>query len=228
MRNSMIILKKQLKDTLKNKVILIQFILYPVMTLIMENAISLEGMPELYFTKMFSAMFIGMAPITSVAAIISEEKEKNTLRVLMMANVKPWEYLLGVGIYVWFICMLGACVMATGFCGRDIATYLCFMGIGFIISIIAGAFIGVSSKNQMSATSLTMPVMMILAFTPMIAMFNENVEKFSRYLYTQQLQKCIDYLSFDCIETETYLIIGVNIVIFLVLFVVSYKRKGLE
>ena len=77
----MIIIKKQLKDTIKNKTILIQFILFPLMTVIMENAITLEGMPELFFTKLFAIMYIGMAPITSVAAIISEEKEKNTLRL---------------------------------------------------------------------------------------------------------------------------------------------------
>lgn len=88
MQAIMVIIKKQLKDTLKNKTILIQFLLFPVMTLIMEQAITLEGMPELYFTKLFSIMYIGMAPITSISAIISEEKEKNTLRVLMMANVK--------------------------------------------------------------------------------------------------------------------------------------------
>ena len=60
MRNSLIILKKQLKDTLKNKTVLIQFILFPVMTLIMENAIKIDGMPELFFTKLFSVMYIGM------------------------------------------------------------------------------------------------------------------------------------------------------------------------
>lgn len=105
MRNVLIIIKKQLKDTIKNKTILIQFLLFPIMTLIMEYAIVIDGMPELFFTKLFSIMYIGMAPLTSVAAIISEEKEKNTLRVLMMANVKPWQYLMGVGIYVWLICM---------------------------------------------------------------------------------------------------------------------------
>ena len=42
MRNIIIIIKKQLKDTVKNKTILIQFILFPLMTVIMENAISLE------------------------------------------------------------------------------------------------------------------------------------------------------------------------------------------
>ena len=114
MRNSLIIIKKQIKDTFKNKTVLIQFILFPLMTLIMENAINIEGMPELFFTKLFSVMYIGMAPLTSVASIISEEKEKNTLRVLTMANVKPWEYLLGIGLYVWLICMIGAGVIATG------------------------------------------------------------------------------------------------------------------
>lgn len=57
MRNIIIIIKKQLKDTLKNKTILIQFILFPLMTLIMENAITLDGMPELFFTKLFSITY---------------------------------------------------------------------------------------------------------------------------------------------------------------------------
>lgn len=46
------------------------------MTLIMEHAITLNDMPELFFTRLFSTMYIGMAPLTAMAAIISEEKEK--------------------------------------------------------------------------------------------------------------------------------------------------------
>ena len=91
MHNVGVIFKKQLKDTLKNKTVLIQFIMFPAMTLLMENAVKIPDMPELFFTKLFSVMFLGMAPITSAAAIISEEKEKNTLRVVTMANVKAWE-----------------------------------------------------------------------------------------------------------------------------------------
>lgn len=60
----------------------------------------------------------------------------------MMANVKPWQYLIGVGFYVWVICMLGASVMSTAFSGQYIVTYLCFMGIGFMVSIVVGAWIG--------------------------------------------------------------------------------------
>ena len=98
------ILWKQIKDTLKNKTILIQFVMFPALTLIMENAVKLDDMPEHFFATLFAVMYMGMAPLTAMASIISEEKEKNTLRVLRMANVKPAEYLVGVGIYIWVIC----------------------------------------------------------------------------------------------------------------------------
>ena len=228
MRNIIIIIKKQLKDTIKNKTILIQFILFPLMTVIMENAISLEGMPELFFTKLFAIMYIGMAPITSVAAIISEEKEKNTLRVLMMANVKPWQYLCGVGFYVWAICMLGAGVMSLGFSGKDRAFFLGLMGIGFFISILAGACVGIFAKNQMAATSLVMPGMMILAFLPMLSMFNEKIAKVATIFYTEQLKNILEKMSFSDTPENAVWIILINAVVLVCLFSFAYKRKGLE
>ena len=69
------ILWKQIKDTLKNKTILIQFLMFPVLTLIMENTVKMDGMEPNFFTNLFGVMFIGMAPLTSMASIISEEKE---------------------------------------------------------------------------------------------------------------------------------------------------------
>ncbi|MCR5517831.1 MAG: ABC transporter permease [Lachnospiraceae bacterium] len=228
MKNSMIIVKKQLMDTLKNKTILIQFILFPIMTLIMENAIQLEGMPEHFFTKLFSIMYIGMAPLTSVAAIISEEKEKNTLRVLLMANIKPWQYLTGIGMYVWSICMMGAGVMATGLPKQDMPIYLLIMAIGFVISILVGACIGIYAKDQMSGTSLVMPIMMVLSFLPMLAMFNEKIEKMARFFFTQQLKLCLNDMSLMGHPSETYIVLFVNIIIAMLIFGITFKKKGLE
>jgi len=228
MRNIGIIIKKQLRDTLKNKTVLIQFIMFPVMTLIMEHAVSIPNMPEFFFTKLFSVMYIGMAPLTSVASIIAEEKEKNTLRVLTMANVKSWEYLAGVGIYVWTLCMAGAGVMATGLPSSDIPFYLCIMATGFIISIAMGAAVGVFAPNQMVATSLFMPVMMVFSFAPMLAMFNDKIEKAARVFYTQQLRVLLGQMTFDGIKTETVLVIVLNALIALCIFFAAFKRKGLE
>ena len=228
MRNSLIIIKKQLKDTLKNKTVLIQFILFPIMVLIMENAVKMDGMPELFFTKLFSIMSIGMAPLTSVASIISEEKEKNTLRVLTMANVKPWQYLVGVGFYVWIICMLGAGVMASGIKKEDIPFYLLIMAVGFVISILAGACIGILSRNQMTATSIVMPVMLVFGFSPMLAMFNESIEKVARFAYTQQLRKLMDDMTPGGIKADGAYILAVNAMLMVVLFFIAFRKKGLE
>ena len=152
-------------------------------------------------------MYIGMAPLTSVASIISEEKEKNTLRVLLMANMKPLQYLMGIGVYVWSICMMGAVVMATGLPKQDILMYLFIMAIGFMISIFVGACIGIFATNQMSATSLVMPVMMVLSFLPMLALFNEKIEKMARFFFTQQLKLCLNDMSIMGHSNETYIVL---------------------
>ena len=228
MKNIIVIIKKQIKDTIKNKTVLIQFILFPILTIIMENAIKMDGMPEMFFTKLFSIMYIGMAPLTAMAAIISEEKEKNTLRVLMMANVKPWQYLVGVGVYVWTICMLGAGIMATGLDRENIPAYMLIMGAGFILSILAGACVGIYSKSQMVSTSVVMPVMMILSFAPMLSLFNDKIAKVSKVLYTQQMRLILDNMKLSDIKTESAIIIMVNAVIVLALFFIIFRRKGLE
>ena len=75
MNNTIAIFRKQLKDTLKNKTVLIQFAMFPVLTLIMNGSIKKEGMPENFFVNLFATMYVGMAPLTSIASIMAEEKE---------------------------------------------------------------------------------------------------------------------------------------------------------
>ena len=183
------ILWKQLKDTLKNKAILIQFLMFPCMTVIMENTISIDGMPEHFFANLFAIMYVGMAPLTAMAAIIAEEKEKNTLRVLHMCNVNAIEYLLGNAIYIVFICMMGSLVIAFagGYKENELLAFMLIMFVGHTISMLVGAAIGVFSKNQMMATSLTVPVMMIFSFLPMLSMFNESIKKIAKFFYSEQL-----------------------------------------
>lgn len=224
------ILWKQLKDTIKNKTILIQFLMFPMMTIIMENAVKIENMPEHFFAVLFAGMYIGMAPLTAMSAIIAEEKEKNTLRVLLMSNVKPIEYLLGVGIYVWSICLLGSIVIAWagGYKGIEVVRFVVIMAIGILVSLLMGAAIGVASKNQMTATSVMMPVMMIFSFIPMLSMFNDTIKKVGRLAYTQQINNLLGSVHKLQIQTETVVVIGITILVTTVLFTVVYKKNGIE
>ena len=230
MKHISAILWKQLKDTLKNKTILIQFVMFPVMTIIMENGIEMEGMPEHFFATLFAVMFIGMAPLTAMSAIIAEEKEKNTLRVLLMSNVKPMEYLAGVGIYVFLMCMIGASVIAFagGYKGAELLSFILIMAAGLLVSMFIGAVIGTMSKNQMMATSVMIPVMMIFSFIPMLSMFNDSIRKIGKFTYTQQMNVMLNNVDNLRLEAEQFLVIGVTVIVAIILFVFAYKRTGLE
>ena len=230
MKNIAVIIRKQLSDTLKNKTILIQFLMFPVLVIIFENVVKIEDMPEHFFAKLFAVMFVGMAPLTCMSAVISEEKEKNTLRVLLMSNVKPAEYLIGVGAYVFVMCSVGTAVFAAvgGYTGADIVRFIAVMSAGIILSELTGAVIGVFSKNQMTATSVTVPVMMILSFLPMLSTFNDTIKSVAQVTYSQQISELINGIGTSSISAQSLIVIAVNFVLAVILFIAAYKRKGLE
>lgn len=226
MRHILAILWKQLKDTIKNKTVLIQFLMFPLITLIMENTINIQDMPEHFFANLFAIMYVGMAPLTSISSIIAEEKEKNTLRVLQMSNVKSVEYLIGNAIYILLACMIGSLVigLAGGYTGYNLLIFMLIMLVGHIISILVGATIGILSKNQMMATSITVPIMMIFSFLPMLSMFNDSIKSISKYIFSEQLYLLVNNLEQLNISLETMTILGINFIVILLFFIINYKK----
>jgi ABC-2 type transport system permease protein len=230
MRSIRAIFIKQAKDMIKNPMVLVQFIIFPAVAWIMTELIakSNEAIPPNMFVTMMAAIFAGMALVTSTAGIIAEDIERKSLRFLVMAGVKPHEYLAGVG---GFILLAGSVVslvfgLIGSFTAMELAKFLTVLIMGIAASIMLGAAIGILSKNQQAATALSMPVAMILGFTPMIATFNETVEKISGVLYTQQLNVIVN--NFSANFTKALLVIGLNMIVLLVFFVIAYQKKGLK
>lgn len=226
MQNILAIMKKQWKDTLKNKPVLIQFIIFPAMAVIMAKFVEVPGMAPTYFIKMFAGMFVGMPPLVATGSILSEEKDEGTLRVLFMSNVKSWEYLFAIGSYVFLFSMAGAGVMclAGGYTGADALKFLIILAVGILTSILIGAAIGVFSPNQMVATSITTPLMMVFAFVPMIGGFNEQVQKISNVLYSGQIDYLIGNIESNEGMISSLLVILINAIIALVLFALAYRN----
>ncbi len=224
------IFKRQIKDTCKNKTIFIQFVMFPVLTLIMNKAVKIDGMPDNFFVNLFATMYVGMAPLTSMAAVIAEEKEKNTLRVLRMSNVKPQEYLLGIGSSIWLVCMLGAAVIcAAGSYGlREELAFMAIMAVGNFASLLLGAAIGIWSKTQMMATSITVPVMMVFAFLPMLSMFNATIAKMGKITYSVQIGSMLERIDTLHLGPDNMGIVAANVVVFTALFLIAYRKCGLE
>ena len=230
-RRIMAVFIKQLKDTIKNKTVLIQFLMFPIMAFVLTKTIAtgMEGLNENYFVIMFSVMYIGMVPTINMATIITEEKEKNTLRVLIMANVKPIEYLLGIGGYVFLMSGLGCLLFGLigGFTGALLLKFIGVLLLGVLSSMLLGSAIGMLVKNQMSASSVVIPVAMVSAFLPMISMFNATCEKFARFLYTQQINYMVNDLTIKNMSADRFIIIFMNMILFFVIFFICYKKKNL-
>ena len=112
------------------------------------------------------------------------------------------------------------------FTGVEFAKFLIVMITCTAASVMLGATIGLLSKNQQAATAFSMPVAIILGFTPMIANFNETIKKVADVLYTQQLNVIVNdfYANF----AKAMLVIGVNLVVLLLFFVIAYKKKRMK
>ncbi|NTV78263.1 MAG: hypothetical protein HGA25_03740 [Clostridiales bacterium] len=146
-----------------------------------------------------------------------------------MANVKPLEYLLGIGSYVFLMSALGCLLfgLVGGFSGVELMKFIGLLLLGVLSSMLLGSAIGMLVKNQMSASSVVIPVAMVSAFLPMISMFNATCEKFARYLYTQQINYLVNDMSVKNMTGDRFFIIFMNMILFFAIFFICYKKKNL-
>ena len=230
MRSAKAMLKKQFLDTMKNRLILIQFIIMPVMAFLLTELVAKgsDDIPESMFVTMFAAIFVGMGPLLTTSGAISEDRERKSLRFLVMAGVRQHEYLLGVGGFVLLVCTIISVFFGLigGFQGIDLIKFILILIFGSATSIVLGAAIGIMSKNQQAATAISVPVFMIFAFCPMIAQFNDSVANIASVLYTQQINEIVNDISLSALKP--YLIILANLVVFAILFALVYKKRGLK
>jgi len=230
MKSIKAIFTKQAKDMFKNPMVLVMFIIFPAVALIMTQLIAKtnDAIPNNMFVTMMAAIFLGMGLVTAASGVIAEDIERKSLRFLIIAGVKPHQYLIGTGGFFLFAGTITSVIFALigDFTGIEIIKFLTVMITGTATSILLGAVIGMVSKNQQAATSLGVPVAFLLGFTPMIASFNDTVAKFANIFYTQQINVIVNDFSISLVKPV--LVILSNIAVLTVLFVIAYKKKGLK
>ena len=84
----------------------------------------------------------------------------------------------------------------------------------------------------MSATSLTMPVMFVFSFLPMLSMFNEAIDKIARLVYSGQIYTLLNNMGYQSgyqleIALENVAVVGVNMAVAILFFAYAYKKSGL-
>ena len=239
MRSIKAIFIKQIKDMMKNFSVLVMFVIFPLVAFVMTEFVASGNpdIPDTMFTSMMAGIFIGMGLIQSACGVIAEDREKKSLRFLVIAGVKPSSYLIGIGGVIFAISLLTSLAFAFiggfipinnsgSFLESEFVAFMAVMMSGAVASIILGATIGIFSKNQQSATALSMPFAMVLGFGPMLAQFNEQAERIVSIFYTQQISVVTNDFSVGL--TQPLMVIWINIAVLAVVFVIAYNKKGLK
>lgn len=224
------IFKKTFKDMSRNKRQLLFFIMFPVMAHIFSSFIK-DG-KEMYPIT-FLPINVLFCSMNVLAAIISEEKEKGTLRSLIFANIKPLEYFIGNGLFV-LLATLISCSLFIPLINISGINYLFFyisIILSSICSMILGATIGVIAKNQMSANGMCSPITIIIGMLPTFGVFNKTIESISKLLYTTRFATTVAEIVTKTSVTINFKILLtyiINFIICSIIFSIVYRQRKLD
>lgn len=223
------VMYKQLHDTIRNKLVILMIFMYPILAFVFYFL--LRDIPQAVnmVVPIFVTMHIIMSPIVCMSSVISEEKEKNTLKGLFFSGVRSYEYLIGVSsvLIIIFIVSLIPYLFILQFSLGQIMSFFYFSIIGFVCSMILGSVIGIISKNQMCVGTISSPLSMFIGLLPMASMFNSDIDKFSKILYSKRIYDVI-YSFMDNKEIDIFIetsVCIINILILIVIFCFAYKSS---
>ena len=167
--------------------------------------------------------------------VIAEEKEKHTLRVLMLSPASSVEVLLGKSILT--VCLtLGICIVnlfiLDQFSGNLLLLGFIFL-CGTILFIVIGTMIGLLAASVPQTSIIGMPILMTMylavQFEPMVE--NKVIKTMIGYLPTSHIVKALNSLvggaGFGSISGHV-LNVAVWLIISLFVCLIVYKKKQLD
>lgn len=219
------IFQRQLHDFSKNMGVSMMYIIWPGLAFLMGQFMGEYAAPQI---AMFAGMFVASAPMIAIANTVAEDVEYKSLRFLVMAGVKPSQYLMGLSLSILILSAVSvaAFVFIGGFTGVHLQEFLMIAGLGVVASIILGGVIGIFAKNVQQASMIYTPIMMALMFLPMLSLFNENIRQVAQFVFSYQVLAVVQGTGDSLVNS--LLLVGANILLLLLMFVIAYRKKGLK
>lgn len=237
-----VLLKKDLKNCFANKNILAALIL-PILFCGLYNYIyndmglipNSSSFAATYVLMLCGIMVLAIVPLNILSTLVAEEKEKHTLRSLMLANVSSLEFLMSKAVTCEIIVIVDSILMGV------VAQLEPSLIVGYVLSMLFsslgvlffGAIIGIAAKDQMSAGTLGSPLMLVLMLPPMMSDFSETLETIAKLFPTTSMKTLytsvannMDLFNSDNIIAAVVCIVW--IVIGAVIFGVFYKKRGFD
>lgn len=230
--------KKEIKDLGKNMNVLLMCLLLIMFSIIYSKLFgggaSSDQLQKADILILCLGMNLTLVSSFVIAMLIAEEKEKNTLRTLMLSAVSPWEFLTGKAL-ITLLMSIGINVVMFFIIGIDaqyLGMYILLSSLVVFNMIEIGAVIGIIAPNQMSTGVIGMPVIMLLLMIPLFARLNKTLEKIAEFLPNYSLNLMLEKVfKGQAIGTESVYNISVILVWILIAaiaFAYTYNKRGLD
>ncbi|TCT16089.1 ABC-2 type transport system permease protein [Natranaerovirga pectinivora] len=227
--------KKEIKDFTKNLNVFFMCLLPILFAFIYSFLGSMPGehMEKSQTLLLVMTMNLVIVGCSIMAILISEEKEKNTLRTLMLSSVSPVEFLTGKTLVMLVITILNNIFiyMILGLDSRHMGMYIILSTLVVITMITIGAIIGLMVQNQMATGVMVMPIALGFLMIPMLGEVNEVAMTIAEWLPNYNLEIILERVfnedSVNIFSKNLTVIIG-WIIGSIAIFVYVYKKKGLD
>ncbi|MCL2603511.1 MAG: ABC transporter permease [Defluviitaleaceae bacterium] len=220
---------KQFKTMTSNPFVITPLLLIPFMAFMFSLAFDSELLPGMIPLLLGMNMILG-AP-TVISCLIAEEKEKNTLNVLITSTVSVLDFLISnvligvvctvaINVFIFFVMSAGDII--------SFGTFMFLSSIGALASALLGAVIGIAAKNQAAASTLVSPLMLLLLL-PTFFPDNFLVDNVLYYFFTEQVINTMGDIALNdaSLTWMPMAVIAANIAVLGIAFGWFYKRKGL-
>ncbi len=191
-------------------------------------------MPEGYLLTLILALNLTMGAVMIPATSIAEEKEKHTLRTLMLSNVSGFEFCMSK-MLVTSAFMLITNIIIFLLLGVDAAIlpgFIIVTVIGAIPLIILGAVVGLAARDQMTAGVYEIPLMLVFLLPTIFSQINKTAEIIAKATPCNAVVELVMNLVKGQLLTKDSLLYFVVALIWIVIaigvFVLLFKRKGVD
>lgn len=231
---------KERKDFMKNKNVSIMALMPLGFSLLYSNLFLSDPRSGILGKWEILSLCLGMSLVMmsgySIGMMIAEEKEKMTLRTLLLSGVKPLEFFAGKAALT---IMISVVINITMFfiVGLDLSYLLGFVIISspmVIMMTLLGALLGVISPNQMATGVIGLPLMLLFLLIPSFANFNTTFFKIAAFLPTQRMNLMMqDLLQNNLFKSSSDYMMHLFVIIFwfgisLFSFIFAYKKVGID
>lgn len=231
-KRTIALLKKELQDLRRNTSITYIAVIPLLLTTVWSKLMGAGMHPQTVCTlgTLFTVVMMSIYP---PSMMLSEEKEKHTLRVLMLSPAKPAEILLSKGL-VTLVATFLIVALVIPISGAQVLNPLLFalvVLLGACALILMGFCIGLFAPNQMATGSIGMPIYLIMLLIPTLAQQNPALQTIAKFIPSNHIGDGV----FMAIKGATFgearwslAALALSIAIMTIIFMAAYRRKQLS